>query len=51
MILRKGYYETEYGNTALYTGGKTAKDLDSGVRIPLELLDKFLRPLKEDKHA
>jgi hypothetical protein len=38
--LKPGYYETDYGNTAHYTGGKTAKDLDMGERVPVE----FLRP-------
>ena len=37
--LRPGFYETMYGNTALYKGGKTAKDLDMGERVPVELLD------------
>lgn len=45
MVLRKGYYETFYGNTAIYKGGKTAFDLDMGERIPVEMLDKFIRPL------
>lgn len=38
--LKPGLYETDYGNTALYKGGKTAKDLDMGERVPVE----FLRP-------
>jgi hypothetical protein len=43
--LRKGLWETDYGNTARYTGGKTAFDLDMGERIPVEFLFKFIRPL------
>jgi hypothetical protein len=45
MTLRKGYYETDYGNTAIYKGGKTAYDLDMGERIPIALLFRFIRPL------
>lgn len=43
--LRRGYYETEYGNTAVYRGGKYAHDLDSDERIPVCMLYKFIRPL------
>jgi hypothetical protein len=44
--MRTGYYETIYGNTAIYrTDGKTAYDVDSQTRIPLMLLGKYLRPL------
>jgi hypothetical protein len=43
--LRKGLYETDYGNTARYNGGKTAYDLDAGERIPVEFLFRFIRPL------
>jgi hypothetical protein len=39
MKLRNGLYDTVYGNTALYKGGKTAKDLDMGERVPVELLE------------
>jgi len=45
MALAKGYYETDYGNTAIYKGGKTAFDLDSQERIPICMLFKFIRPL------
>ncbi len=44
--LKKGVYETEYGNAAYVSGpnAKTAKDLDSGERIPIELVTtKLLR--------
>lgn len=36
----RGYYDTEYGNTAYVSGpnAKTAKDLDMGERIPLSML-------------
>lgn len=44
--LRKGYYETVYGNTAVYKGGKTALDVDSKDRVPVELLERFIRPLE-----
>ena len=47
MKLRTGYYETEWGNTAVYKGGKTAFDLDAGERIPAECLFRFLRPLSK----
>jgi len=42
----KGIYETEYGNAARVNGPKAkyAYDLDSGERIPIELVTfKFLR--------
>lgn len=37
--LRRGYYDTVYGNTAHYTGGKTARDLDMGERVPVVMLE------------
>ena len=46
MSMRKGIYETEYGNAAYVSGpkAKTAFDLDMGERIPIELVTpKFLR--------
>jgi len=45
--LRTGYYETEYGNTAILTSptARTAKDIDSGERVPVVMLAKWLRPL------
>lgn len=40
MGLKRGLYETEYGNVAYVSGphAKTAKDLDSGDRIPIALV-------------
>lgn len=46
MELKKGIYETEYGNAAYVSGpkAKTAWDLDSAERIPIEMVTpKFLR--------
>jgi hypothetical protein len=43
--LRKGYYETEYGNTAIYYGGRTAHDIDADERIPICMLYRWLGPL------
>ena len=39
-ILRKGYYETEWGNVAYVSSpkAKSAKDLDANERIPVECL-------------
>jgi hypothetical protein len=48
-VLRRGLYETDYGNTAIYRGGRSALDLDMRERIPVTLLGRFIRPLtKED---
>lgn len=47
-----GVYETTYGNAAMYTGGKTAFDLDAGERIPLSEVraDRYIRPVcQEDR--
>lgn len=44
--LKRGIYETEYGNAAYVSGpkAKTAYDLDSAERIPIALVTpKFLR--------
>lgn len=44
--MRKGIYETEYGNAAYVSGpkAKTAWDLDSAERIPIYMVtSKFLR--------
>jgi hypothetical protein len=44
--LKKGIYETEYGNSCLVSGpkAKTAYDLDSAERIPMSMVtSKFLR--------
>ena len=45
--LQKGIWLTSYGNTAIYKGGKTAYDLDMAERIPIELLDKWIKPLEK----
>jgi hypothetical protein len=47
--LRAGYYETEYGNVAIYKGGKSAHDLDADERIPTAVLYKWLKPLERTK--
>ena len=38
--LRRGLYDTEYGNTAYVSGpnAKTAKDLDMNERVPIECI-------------
>ena len=38
--LKRGLYDTEWGNTAYVSGpnAKTAKDLDMGERIPIALI-------------
>ena len=44
--LKRGVYETTYGNAAYVSGpsAKTAYDLDMGERIPIsEVTDKWLR--------
>jgi len=45
--LRRGIYETDYGNSAYVSGpnAKTAWDLDARERIPIEMVDasKFKR--------
>lgn len=44
--LKRGIYETEYGNTAYVSGpkAKRAWDLDAGEYIPISLVtSKFLR--------
>ena len=46
--MKKGIYETTYGNAAYVSGpkAKTAWDLDMAERIPIsEVTEKFLRPL------
>lgn len=45
-MLKRGIYETEYGNACLVSGpkAKRAFDLDMGEYIPIELVtDRFLR--------
>jgi len=44
--MKRGIYETTYGNAAYVSGPKaqTARDLDMGERIPIsEVTTKFLR--------
>lgn len=44
--MKRGVYETTYGNAAYVSGpkAKTAFDLDMGERIPIEeVTEKFLR--------
>lgn len=46
MGLKKGIYETEYGNAAYVSGpkAKTAWDLDMAERIPIEsVTNKWIR--------
>lgn len=46
MELKKGVYETTYGNAAFVSGpkAKTAYDLDMGEKIPISMVTpKFLR--------
>lgn len=44
-MLKKGIYETVYGNACEYEGGLTAYDLDMRETIPVEMVDfsKFIR--------
>lgn len=45
--MKRGIYETEYGNAAYVSGpqAKTAYDLDMAERIPIAMVraDKFIR--------
>ena len=45
--MKRGIYETDYGNAAYVSGpkAKTAYDLDMAERIPIDAVraDKFLR--------
>ena len=44
--LKRGIYETEYGNTAYVSGpsAKSAYDMDMGERIPISMVTaKFIR--------
>ena len=51
--MKKGIYETWYGNAAYVSGpkAKTAYDLDMGERIPISEVDadKFLRKVEKDE--
>ena len=49
MNLKPGIYETDYGNTAIYRGGKTAYDTDAAERVPVELLSRYIRPLTSEE--
>ena len=47
--MKKGVYETIYGNAATVSGpkAKTAYDLDMGEVIPISVVTtKFLRPMR-----
>lgn len=52
MPLKRGIYETEYGNTCYVSGpkAKRAWDLDQAEWIPIQLVDekKYLRPATKD---
>lgn len=44
--MKRGIYETEYGNAAYVSGpkAKSAYDLDMGERVPIQVVtDKFIR--------
>jgi hypothetical protein len=46
MKMKRGIYETEYGNAAYVSGpsAKTAYDLDMAERIPMSMVtSKFIR--------
>lgn len=48
--LKRGIYETIYGNACYVSGykAKTAFDLDMAERIPMEMVStKFLRPAEK----
>lgn len=50
--MKRGIYETEYGNAAYVSGPKAkfAYDLDSGDRIPIEMVTaNFLRAVEKDE--
>lgn len=40
--LKRGVYETEYGNSAYVSGpnARTAWDLDARTRVPIEMIDE-----------
>ena len=45
---KPGVYETWYGNTVEYRGGRTGKDLDMGERIPVDQINFHLFVRKLD---
>lgn len=47
--LRRGIYNTEYGNSCYVSGpnAKTAYDLDSADRIPISMVTSFIRPVQK----
>lgn len=53
--LKRGIYETTYGNAAYVSGprAETAFDLDMAERIPLDMVDpdKWVRAAEEDDEA
>lgn len=49
--MRRGIYQTEYGNAAFVAGpgARTAYDLDMAERIPIELVTaKFVRVAEDE---
>ena len=49
--MKRGIYETEYGNAAFVSGpnAQTAYDLDAGERIPIEVVTgRFIRKAEPD---
>lgn len=47
--MKPGLYETFYGNSAVYKGGRKAFDLDSAERIPWTFLERSTwQPLSRD---
>lgn len=53
MILKRGFYQTEYGNTVYVSGpkAKTAYDVDSAERIPICMVTMFIRSLERGEHV
>lgn len=45
--LKRGIYQTEYGNSCYVSGpnAKTAYDLDSAERIPISMVTSYIRPV------
>jgi len=44
MTLKRGYYETEYGNIAYLSSptARTAKDVDANERVPVAMLERYI---------
>ena len=52
-LMKRGIYETEYGNAAYVSGpnAKTALDLDMGERVPMEVVTtKLIRKVEKGEH-